>query len=50
MKCEFGDHEVEESLDYLTHERPDGETFSFCTSHEPITQKQLTKLKRWARE
>ncbi len=50
MRCEFGDHKVEKSLDYITHERADGEIFVYCTSHEPITKNQRTKLKRWAGE
>ncbi len=48
MRCEFGDHDVEESLDYLIHERADGKTFTYCISHEPLTDSRKERLIKWA--
>ncbi len=48
MRCKFGNHEVEASLDYVVHERPDGKTFSYCSSHEPLDATRKNRLIRWA--
>ncbi len=48
MRCEFGKHDID-ARDYITHTRADGETFVYCTSHEPLKDAKLEKLKRWAR-
>ncbi len=47
--CRFGSHQVT-ALDYLTHERADGETFTYCTSHEPLTDRRKARLEKWASE
>ena len=45
--CRFGRHLVDGS-DYLTQTGPGGETFIYCTSHEPLTQLRREKLEAWA--
>ncbi len=47
MRCKFVNHETDEH-DYLTHTRPDGKTFSYCTSHEPLSAAQKKRLVDWA--
>ncbi len=48
MRCKFENHDVD-ALDYVTHERADGKTFTYCSSHEPLVGAKLERLKRWAR-
>ncbi len=47
MRCKFVNHEID-ALDYLTHTREDGKTFSYCTSHEPLTDAMKERLTKWA--
>ncbi len=47
MRCKFVNHETD-ALDYLTHERADGKTFTYCTAHEPLSAAQKERLTRWA--
>ncbi len=48
MICEIGKRHKVDELDYITQTREDGETYIYCTSHEPLRGKTLTRLKRWA--
>jgi len=47
-RCRFQRPRHRLALDYLTHTRPDGETFVYCTSHEPLTDRRRLTLEKWA--
>lgn len=47
MKCRIMRHDVD-MRDYMTQRGPGGETFIYCTAHEPLTDAQRARVERWA--